>query len=423
MNIHLPNLGDGVASATVLSILVKPGDAVQKDQTLLELETDKAVASVPAPASGTIETVTVKTGDTVATGALVMTMAAGGAAAPETGSAAVPVAAPPSLGAAPAPVAPVAAMPATFQPVPPSGVEVVAPPHLRKIAQEIGLDLGRVPAQGGRLSGEDVRRYIAYLQSLAVSGASVAAGSTAVASGPAPLGIDFSKWGDVTIKPASSLRKKIGQKMSEAWTLPHVTQFDEVDITPLMALRKKLQPDFTKKGGNLTVTIFILKAVAETLKKFPNFNASYDEALGDIIYKNYIHLGVAVDTESGLLVPVIRDVDQKSLLDLSIELSEIAEKARARKLGLDDMQGGTFTVSNLGSFGVGQFTPIINKPEVAILGLARGVQRPVYIDKKLEPRMMLPLSLSYDHRIIDGGDGARFIRELITQIEAAGAEA
>ncbi len=230
--------------------------------------------------------------------------------------------------------------------------------------------------------------------------------------------IDFSKWGDISKKPISSLRKKIGQKMTSSWTtVPHVTQFDTADITELMELRKAFNQKLEKKGIKLTVTVFALKAAVEALKKFPLFNASFDEANGDMIYKNYYHIGVAVDTDNGLIVPVIKDVDKKDIVTLSEELNILADKARKRQIGLEDLQGGTFTISNLGGLGVSHFTPIINTPEVAIMALSAGRLEPVVINKKIEPRMILPIGISYDHRIIDGADGARFTRELVAHLE------
>jgi pyruvate dehydrogenase E2 component (dihydrolipoamide acetyltransferase) len=230
--------------------------------------------------------------------------------------------------------------------------------------------------------------------------------------------VDFSKWGEISKKPMSSLRKIISRRMVENWNaIPHVTQFDDADITGVLALRKKYVEAYEKKGARLTVTSFVLKAVADTLKKHPIFNSSLDEAANEIVLKQYIHIGIAVDTEAGLIVPVLRDVDKKDLVQLSKELEELAKKARDRKVSGDDLKGGSFTISNQGGIGGAHFTPIVNKPEVAILGLGKGATKAVVRDGKIEPRAMLPLGLSYDHRVIDGGAAARFIVDLVKAIE------
>ena len=260
----------------------------------------------------------------------------------------------------------------------------------------------------------DLRAYVMRLQKAAAS--PKAAG--AVPAKPAPVQIDFAKWGPVTKQPVTSLRRTIAEKMTESWTaIPHVTQFDEADITGLMAIKKKYDAAYEKKGAKLTLTAFILKAVAKTLKAHPKFNVSFDEAAGEIVFKQYYHIGIAVDTEAGLIVPVIRDVDKKPLSSLSKELNALAEKTRKRQVSAEDLQGGTFTISNQGGIGGGAFTPIIKRPEVAILGLARGVQKPLAKGDKVEIRFVLPMGLSYDHRVIDGADAARFIKDLVQAIE------
>ena len=235
---------------------------------------------------------------------------------------------------------------------------------------------------------------------------------------PAPSALpDFSKWGRIETKPLSSLRKKIGQKMVEAWTqIPHVTQFDKVDITDLMAARKKHNPAYKEKGANLTLTIFALKAIVNTLKAFPQFNSSFDSAKGELILKHYYNIGIAVDTENGLIVPVVKNVDQKSILELSLEVNTLAEKARLRQIAVEDLQGGTFTISNLGGLGVAEFTPIINTPEVAILALCAGKPTPVVHNDTIQSRLIMPIGLSYDHRVIDGADGARFTRHFVHEL-------
>jgi pyruvate dehydrogenase E2 component (dihydrolipoamide acetyltransferase) len=426
--IKLPNLGDGITSATVLAILVKPGDTIQKDQTILELETDKATAPIPAPETGTVSKILVKEGATVSAGMAIIELEGGGASV----SPQAPAQAAPSPQAAPqvpsqTPQAPVEQSPApqpTYTYTSTSGFEPPASPSLRKTAHELGIDLGRVKgtAHGGRITTADVKAYIQFLQAKAFSDTGISAAPEA-ASQPQQKAAstlpDFSKWGDIERKPLSSLRKKIGQKMSESWTtVPHVTQFEEVDITDLMTLRKKHVPAFEKKEVKLTLTIFALKALIESLKTFPMFNSTFDEASGELIYKKYLNIGVAVDTENGLIVPVVKDVDKKSMLELCKDVTVLADKAKKRQIGLEDLQGGTFTLSNLGGLGVGPFTPIINTPEVAILALGAGKTKPVVMpDGKIQPRLLMPIGLSYDHRVIDGADGARFIKDLVGRFE------
>jgi pyruvate dehydrogenase E2 component (dihydrolipoamide acetyltransferase) len=277
---------------------------------------------------------------------------------------------------------------------------MAASPTVRKIADELGIDLAKIKGSeaGGRIVVADLRAYIQNLERSAQSPSSRPATSI-------PEKVDFSKWGSVTKKPLSSLRQKIAERMLLSWTtIPHVTQFDEADITSLSLLRKKYAPAYEKKGAKLTLTSFIMKAVVVALKKHPNFNASLDDATQEMVFKEYFHLGIAVDTEAGLLVPVLRDVDKKSLLQISKELETLAEKTRQRKVSAEELKGGSFTISNLGGIGGSHFTPIINKPEVAILGVGRGASK-------------LPLSLSYDHRVIDGADGARFIRTIAEALE------
>ena len=270
----------------------------------------------------------------------------------------------------------------------------------------------------------DLRAYIERLEKLASQPqAAPHPAKPAAPAAPAPERIDFSKWGPIQKKPMSPLRQTISQRLAQSWnTIPHVTQFDEADITALNDLRKRFAPAYKEKGAHLTVTAFILQAVAATLKKHPLFNASLDEATRELVFKDYCHLGLAVDTDQGLIVPVIRNADQKNLAQLSREINELAEKARARKVSREELQGGTFTISNQGGIGGAHFTPIINKPEVAILGLGRGALKPVVKGDKIEPRLLLPLALSYDHRLIDGGSAARFIVDLVQALEQADEE-
>ena len=411
MDVKLPNLGEGADSGTVVNLLVKVGETITAGQGLLELESEKAVATIPAPAAGVVGQIFVKVGDKIGVGQRLLTLGAAGDAAP-------------APAAAPVAKAPVAAQPAAAEApladLPPAqpGVEPTASPSIRRIARELGIDLTQVRAseRGGRIVMSDVRAYIARLQSLAA--APKAAPAAAVAEKPAPERVDFSKWGEVSKKPMSTLRKVIARRMTENWNaIPHVTQFDEADITALLELRKKFAPAYEAKGTRLTLTSFALKAVAATLKKHPIFNSSLDEVAEEIVLKEYIHLGLAVDTDAGLIVPVIRDADRKSLLELSKDIEELAKKARDRKVSGDELKGGTFTISNQGGIGGAHFTPIVNKPEVAILGLGKGALKAVVREKQIVQRMMLPLAISYDHRVIDGGAAARFTVNLLAAIE------
>ena len=412
MDVKLPNLGEGADSGTVVNLLVKAGDTVTAGQGLLELESEKAVATIPAPAGGVVGQVFVKLGDKVSVGQRLLAIG-------ETGSVA------PAPAAAPVAKAPVAAQPAAVEApiadLPPAqpGVEPTASPSIRRIARELGIDLTQVrPSErGGRIVMSDVRAYIAQLQHLAA--APKAAPAAAVAEKPAVESVDFSKWGEISKKPMSMLRKVIARRMTENWNaIPHVTQFDEADITALLELRKKFAPAYEAKGTRLTLTSFALKAVAATLKKHPIFNSSLDEVANEIVLKEYVHLGLAVDTDAGLIVPVLRDADKKSLLELSKDIEEMAKKARDRKVSADELKGGTFTISNQGGIGGAHFTPIVNKPEVAILGLGKGALKAVVREKQIVQRMMLPLAISYDHRVIDGGAAARFTVDLLAAFES-----
>src|SRR5882672_1136967 len=420
MDVRLPKLGESAEGGAVVSILVKEGDTVTKGQTILELENEKAVAPIPATAAGVVRQIRVKEGDRLSVGQIILTGEESGAV-PAAAKPSKPVAKPaaaPIRSASPEPEEEVQAAaepeaPAADGPLP------AASPEIRRIARELGLDLRRVRGteSGGRVGWADLRGYIARLQTLtAVSKAPAASAKVA----PAPVEqIDFSKWGEVSKKPMSPLRRTISRRMVENWnSIPHVTQFDDVDITDLMELRKKFAPEYEKKGARLTLTSFALKAVASTLKKHPIFNSSIDEVANEIVLKEYYHIGLAVDTEQGLLVPVIRNVDKKSLFDLSKDIQEAADKARDRKVTLDDMKGGTFTISNQGGIGGAHFTPIVYKPEVAILGLGKGALKAVVKDKQIQQRLMMPIGLSYDHRVIDGGAAARFTVDLLEAFQS-----
>lgn len=424
MDVKLPNLGEGADSGTVVGIMVKPGAQVKKGQNIIELETGKAVAPIPAPAAGTVTAIHVKEGQKISVGGLILSMDA------EAGAAAAPApAAPPKAAAAPKAAArkPVAVPAQQPEPEPEdSGEETageivnenpVAPPSVRRVARELGLDLRRIAGtgSGGRITWEDVRAYIARLERIAAQKSAPKGGAAAA---PAPERIDFAQFGSIYKRPVTQLRKVIAQRMVESrTTIPEVTQFDEADVTVLNDLRKKYVAAYEAKGARLTLTSFVLKVVANVLKKHPVFNASLDEVASEIVFKEYFHLGLAVDTEAGLLVPVIRDVDKKDLLQLSKDVQDLAVKARDRKLGLEEMRGGTFTISNQGGIGGAHFTPVINRPEVAILGLGRSVLKPVVRDGKIVPRLMMPIAVAYDHRVIDGGTAARFTVDLVAAFE------
>jgi pyruvate dehydrogenase E2 component (dihydrolipoamide acetyltransferase) len=428
MDVKLPKLGEGADSGVVVNVFVKEGDTVAKDQAIIELENEKAVASIPSTGAGVVEKVHVKAGDRIGVGQKIVTLADGAAPASAAGSvvaAAAPKPAAKKAAARPAPEPddlddePVAESPDEIVNESP-----VASPSVRKAAREFGIDLRKVHGteSGGRISATDVRNYIQRL--IKAAGRPAQAAAEAAPAKPAPVQIDFSQWGPVTKKPVSQLRKVIARRMAESWnTVARVTQFDDIDFTRVGELRKKFAPAYEAKGVKLTLTPFILKAVAETLKKHPIFNSSLDEVANEIVIKEYFHLGIAVDTDQGLMVPVIRDVDKKTLLDLAKELESLAAKARDRKISADEMKGGTFTISNQGAIGGAHFTPIVNVPEVAILGLGRGALKPVVRDGKVEVRMMTPIALSYDHRVVDGGSAARFAVDLAKAFENFGEEA
>ncbi len=420
MDVKLPKLGEGADSGVVVGIFVKEGDTIAKDQTILELENEKAVASIPSTGAGVVEKIYVKAGDRISAGQKILTLAGGAVAA----------AAAPAPAATPKPAAKKAA-PKVVQveevddePVAESADEIVnenpvASPSIRRAAHDFGIDLRKIvgSANGGRLVAEDVRQYIARLIRAAVRPAPKASAEAAPAK-PAPVQIDFSQFGPILKKPVTQLRKVIARRMSESCnTVARVTQFDDIDFTKLGELRKKYAAAYEAKGVKLTLTPFVLKAVAATLKQHPIFNSSLDEVANEIILKEYIHLGIAVDTEQGLMVPVLRDVGKKSMLDLAKELETLAAKARDRKISADEMKGGTFTISNQGAIGGGHFTPVVNLPEVAILGLGRGAMKPVVREGQIVARLLTPVALSYDHRVIDGGSAARFTVDLVKAFE------
>ena len=410
----LPELGESIESGDVVQVLVTVGDEITAEQSVLELETDKAVVEVPSPVGGSVMAIHVAPGDKAAVGQLIVTLETDGATA--TNNAPSPSESPteakpePPTSPAPveAPIAQPASPPTPAAPTTRSGAP--AAPSVRRLAREIGVDIHEVPGSGpgGRVSADDVKRYARRRQSQESVTAPAAAAPVAL---PLP---DFGRWGDVERRPMSNVRRLTADQMTRTWaTVPQVTQYDQADITELEQLRQKFASKAVAAGGKLTITAIALKVVAAALKQFPQFNASVDMATHEIIYKQYYHVGVAVDTDRGLLVPVIRDVDSKNILALAVELTELAERARSRKTSLEEMQGGTFTITNLGGIGGSGFSPILNAPEVAILGMARSRIEPMHVDGQFVPRLMLPLSLSYDHRLIDGADGARFLRWVV----------
>ncbi|HEY7557081.1 MAG TPA: dihydrolipoamide acetyltransferase family protein [Candidatus Binatia bacterium] len=430
MDIKLPRLAEGVESGTVVNILVKEGQQIKKDQPIMELETQKAVGSIPSPASGTVTKIHVKEGMEVAVGQVLISVGAEGdtAATQPAESAAVAPAVTPSQSAQPAPPQ-TARQGATenqwvaYRYESQSGAPPPAAPSIRKIARELGIDLSRVKGSeaGGRISLGDLRAHIDRLQRLAfeTQAAAPAAPADTVPRAVPGEAIDFAKWGPVRREKMSPLRRTVSQRMVQSWTtVPKINQFDDADITALAALRKKYAPAYEQKQARLTLTAFVVKTVAGALLKHPRANSSLDEAAHEIVYKDYRHIGIAVDTEGGLIVPVLRDADKKSLLDISSELHELTERTRARKNAVEELQGGSFTISNQGSIGGAHFTPIVYAPQVAILGIGQGAPKPVVVDGKIAVRTLLPLCLAYDHRVLDGGDAVRFLREVIYGLES-----
>jgi pyruvate dehydrogenase E2 component (dihydrolipoamide acetyltransferase) len=435
----LPELGENVEKGDVVRVLIAPGDFVRAEQPVLELETDKATIEVPSSVGGRVTEVKVKAGDKVKVGQ-VMFVLDPTAAKTKVAEAAAPKT-PPSAEAAPAkaseaapakptgpvPVKPAAAMAeagtpkaavvaiSTGRPPAEAASSVPAAPSVRRYARELGVDITQVTGSGpgGRIEQDDVREHVKAV----VTGSgrrSFGGGAEPSRGGPLP---DFSKWGEVDIRPMSNVRRKTAEHVSIAWQAPHVTQHDKADVTSLEAFRTQYGPRVEKAGGKLTVTAIVIKVVAAALARFPQFASSVDMAEQAIVFKKYCHIGVAADTPNGLLVPVIRDADRKTITEIAVELATLSQKARDRKLSLDEMSGGVFSITNLGGIGGTLFTPIINQPEVAILGLSRTAVEPVYHEGQLVPRHMLPLSLSYDHRAIDGADAARFLRFVAEGLE------
>ncbi len=437
---RLPELGENISQGDLVRLMISPGTKVSEGQPVMELETDKAVIEVPSSISGIVKEVRVKQGDKIKVGEVIFTLE--GAAAPQAArpkhapvehvsgqqgarlafQAAIQAegkteeqALPPDQ---PLPASSTFTMPTQLGKV--AGTEhrepVPAAPHVRRLAREIGIDIHEVKGTGpgGRISEVDVKAHSKALLA-SVTAAAQAPRGAQFAQPDLP---DFTKWGKVERVSIRGVRRKTAEHLWQAWTsVPHVTQNDKADITELEHLRARFAPKAQEAGGKMTVTAIALKVCASALKIFPQFNASIDLAKDEIVYKQYINIGVAVDTDRGLLVPVIRDVDKKNIVELAAELTQFSKKARDKKLTLADMEGGTFTITNLGGIGGTGFSPIVNYPEVAILGLSRSSMEPVWLNGKFEPRQVLPLSLSYDHRLIDGSDAARFLRWIAEAFE------
>ena len=430
----LPELGENITQGDLVRLMISPGSKVAEGQPVMELETDKAVVEVPSSVSGVVKDIKVKEGEKIKVGQVIFTLEGGAAVAQPPRPRTAPVehvsgqhgarlafqaairaegkteeqALPPDQ---PQQATPAFSMPAQLGKV--AGTDhrqpVPAAPHVRRLAREVGVDIYEVKGTGpgGRISEDDVKaRAKALVSAAATAVATPRAGHFAQPQLP-----DFAKWGKIERVSMRGVRRKTAEHLAEAWnTIPHVTQHDRADITELEQLRARFAPKAEEAGGKMTVTAIALKVCAAALKVFPQFNASIDKEKEEIVYKQYISIGVAADTDRGLLVPVIRDVDKKNIVELAVELSQLSKKARDKKLVPADMEGGTFTITNLGGIGGIGFTPIVNFPEVAILGISRSRMEPEWINGKFEPRLILPLSLSYDHRLIDGADAARFLR-------------
>ncbi len=426
--VRLPEISENVESGEVIEVLVAVGDIIDQEQSVVELETEKATFEVPSPIKGRVTEINVKAGQKINVGEVIVKVETDiearvpekkPPAAEEEVTAKEPEVRQPGPVEQPLPVVkepPIAkeleqAEVVEQKPLPAAGT-VPAAPSVRQLARELGVDISQVPGSGpgGRVSLDDVKKYAKTI----VTGAATRA-APAIKVRPLP---DFTKWGQTERQPMTAIRKKIAENLSRTWSsIPQVTQHGEADITELMEFRNQYAKKVEEAGGKLTVTAMVIKVVASALKELPKFNASVDAVRGEIIYKKYYNIGVAVDTERGLLVPVIKDVEKKNILQLSVELTELARKTRDGKVGPENLMGGNFTVSNLGGIAGTYFTPILNWPEVAILGVGRAVKEPVFSDGLCQPRTVLPLSVSYDHRIIDGADGARFLKWIIQALE------
>jgi len=412
LTVPVPDIGD-FKEVEVIELLVKPGDSVNKEQSLITLESDKATMEIPSPAAGTVRELKIKVGDKVSKGAPILVLDSreiSKAEAPKP--AAAPAAAP-----SPAPTREPSTRPVPREPREETVSKPHASPSVRKFARELGVELPKVQGSGpkGRILHSDVQAFVKGVLQKVPAPAGAKGGGSLPFNLPAWPEIDFAKFGPIESKPLSRIQKLSGPYLHRNWiSIPHVTQFDEADITDLEAFRKAQTVETEKKGFKLTMLAFMIKACVTALKQFPQFNASLDKSGENLIVKKYYHVGVAVDTPGGLVVPVVRDSDRKGVFDIAKELGDISKLARDGKLKPGDMQGGTFSISSLGGIGGTAFTPIINAPEVAILGVSRSAMRPVWDGKQFAPRLLLPLSLSYDHRVIDGATAARFSAFLVS---------
>nr|WP_225927548.1 dihydrolipoyllysine-residue acetyltransferase [Pseudomonas ekonensis] len=412
-DIHVPDIGSA-GKAKIIEVLVKAGDSVEADQSLITLESDKASMEIPSPAAGVVESISIKLDDEVGTGDLILKLKVKGAA---PAAAQAPAAAPAPAAAAPVAAAPAAAAPVAAPAAAPAkpGAKVHAGPAVRQLAREFGVELSAVSPSGphGRILKEDVQVYVKAMMQKAKEAPAAAAGATGGAGIPPVPAVDFSRFGEIEEVPMTRLMQVGAANLHRSWlNVPHVTQFDSADITELEAFRVAQKAVAEKAGVKLTILPLLLKTCAHLLKELPDFNSSLAPSGKAIIRKKYVNIGFAVDTPDGLLVPVIKNVDQKSLLQLAAEAASLAEKARTKKLSSDEMQGACFTISSLGHIGGTGFTPIVNAPEVAILGVSKATIQPVWDGKAFQPKLMLPLSLSYDHRVINGAAAARFTQRL-----------
>ena len=426
----LPDLGEGIHEGEILSVRVSEGDSVKEGDIILEVETDKAAVEVPSPYTGVVEEIRVKPGDTVNVGDVVMTFRVGEEERAEEKAPKEKPEKKPSEAKERRPEE----KPPKEKPSKEKAPEgpIPASPATRRLARELGVDLRQVRPSGpeGLVTAEDVRAFaegkekpVEKREEKPEKELEEKPKEAKPLVGAAPRLPDFSKWGPVERVPLRSIRKATAKQMAIAWSqIPHVSNHDVADMTKLDAFRKKHKADIAAKGGKLTHTVFALKAIATALKAFPRFNASIDTEAGEIVLKHYYNIGVAVATDDGLIVPVIRDVDRKSVADLSVELNALAEKTRARKVTLEELQGGTFSVTNVGGMGGGQFVPIINYPQVAILGMGAAGMKPVVVGAekegfRIEPRLMMPLVVCIDHRILDGADAIPFMRMVVELLE------
>jgi pyruvate dehydrogenase E2 component (dihydrolipoyllysine-residue acetyltransferase) len=407
----LPDLGEGIHEGEVIAVLVSVGDEVKEGDLIIEVETDKAAVEIPSPFTGKVREIRIKPDDVVTVGQVLMTFGDGEKAEPAPAEKAVE---PETESAYPSSAG------REQEPVP-------ASPATRRLARELGVDIRQVQATGpgGRVTGQDVRSFAekAAAPEEKPAAAEKPAKAALSVTAEAPELPDFAKWGPVETIPLRSIRKTTARQMGLAWSqIPHAVSQDMADITKLESFRQKHKGDIQGQGGKLTLIVFVLKAVVTALKKFPYFNSTLDKAAGEIILKRYYHLGVAVDTDNGLMVPVIRDVDRKSIAEISLELKELVQKARDRKVSLEEMQGGTFTITNAGALGGGQFIPIINYPQVAILGMGAAGWQPVVVENEkkepeIVPRLMMPMVVCIDHRVLDGSDAIRFLKMVVNALE------